>query len=102
MDPPRPLSLAVSEKGTPGEFKDCNNTSVTGYCVCIYIDYQTMYEQSIKNPDKFWAQQAEKFLHWMKMYDKVQEPVKDESTVKWFTGGQLNVTGMYVHVYIDW
>lgn len=55
-----------------------------------------MYEESINNPDKFWAEQANKFLHWMKIFDNVNEPVKDEATVKWFTGGQLNVTGRYM------
>ena len=26
--------------------------------------YQAMYQQSIENPDQFWAEQAAKFLQW--------------------------------------
>ena len=35
--------------------------------------YQEMYQQSVNDPDAFWAQQADEFLTWSKRWDKVQE-----------------------------
>ena len=39
-----------------------------------YIDnarYLAMYQQSISNPDGFWAEQAEQFLSWEKKWHSV-------------------------------
>lgn len=54
--------------------------------------YKSMYKESIENPDKFWAEQAER-LTWIKKWNKVsknsfQKPVH----IEWFSGGQLNVS----------
>ena len=35
--------------------------------------YESMYEQSMSNPDKFWAEQAEIFVDWEKKWDKVSD-----------------------------
>ena len=51
-----------------------------------------MYDESVKNPDKFWEAQANVFLDWIKPFDAVNECVKEKGIVKWFTGGQLNVS----------
>ena len=32
--------------------------------------YHTMYQQSIDNPDEFWAAQADKFISWNSKWDK--------------------------------
>ena len=56
------------------------------------IDYQSMYDESIRNPDKFWGTQANLFLTWTKQFDIVNDCKKDEGIVRWFTGGKLNVT----------
>lgn len=54
--------------------------------------YKTMYEESIKDPEHFWGEQAKR-LTWMKPWTKVKDtnfhrPV----SIKWFTGGKLNVS----------
>ncbi|MDH5409156.1 MAG: acetyl-coenzyme A synthetase, partial [Gammaproteobacteria bacterium] len=56
--------------------------------------YQEMYQQSINDPDTFWAAQAEEFLSWSKPWDKVSDwsYAKDNLYIKWFEGGKLNVT----------
>lgn len=51
-----------------------------------------MYDESIANPDKFWGDQARKFLKWMTMFKEVNGCKKEEGIIKWFSGGQLNVT----------
>ncbi len=36
-------------------------------------EYKKMYEESIKNPDKFWGKLAEEYVSWYKKWNKVQE-----------------------------
>ena len=51
-----------------------------------------MYKQSVEEPEKFWATQAEEVLEWDQMFSTVSECVKQEGIVKWFIGGKLNVS----------
>ena len=50
-------------------------------------DYEKLYEQAAKDPEGFWAEQAET-LTWFKKWDKVLE--WKEPHAKWFVGGKLN------------
>lgn len=53
--------------------------------------YVELYKQSIENPDKFWGQAAER-LSWNKKWAKVKNAsFKNDVSIKWFEGGQLNV-----------
>ncbi|NOQ36550.1 MAG: acetate--CoA ligase, partial [Methylococcaceae bacterium] len=54
--------------------------------------YETMYQQSIDDPELFWAQQAENFLDWSKPWDKVMDYDYPKGEISWFTGGKLNVS----------
>ncbi|MDQ7089580.1 MAG: acetate--CoA ligase [Methylococcales bacterium] len=54
--------------------------------------YQTLYQQSINEPDVFWAEQATNFLDWIKPWDKVSEVNFPKGEISWFLGGQLNVS----------
>jgi acetyl-CoA synthetase len=51
-------------------------------------EYETLYKQSIEDPEKFWAGAAQE-LHWFKPWDKVLE--WNLPWAKWFVGGQLNL-----------
>lgn len=53
--------------------------------------YLHEYQKSILNPEDFWTQQAESF-YWKKPWDKVLDWNFDEPSIKWFDGGQLNIT----------
>src|ERR1700692_1241447 len=53
-------------------------------------EYQEIYRKSIKNPEKFWAQQASELLFWQKKWKTVLE--WKEPFAKWFVGGKLNVS----------
>src|ERR1700675_809905 len=53
-------------------------------------EYQELYRKSIKNPEKFWAQQAVELLLWQKKWKKVLD--WKEPFAKWFVGGKLNVS----------
>ncbi len=55
-------------------------------------DYRELYALSINEPEKFWAQQAERFLDWMAPWEKVQEYDFTTATIRWFEGAKLNVS----------
>lgn len=54
--------------------------------------YTQMYQQSVENPEGFWAEQAEQYLTWDKKWDNVLDwSFKDDVHIRWFEGGQINV-----------
>jgi acetyl-CoA synthetase len=59
--------------------------------ITTFEEYQKEYQQSIENPESFWAEIAESFL-WRKKWDKVLEWNFSKPDVKWFIGGKLNIT----------
>jgi len=56
--------------------------------------YAAMYQQSIEDPETFWAEQANKYVSWFKPWDKVTDWSFDQSDlhIKWFEGAKLNVS----------
>ena len=56
-----------------------------------FADYKRFYAESVKDPENFWAKEAER-LTWTKKWDKVKNTsFKGDVSIKWFEGGQLNV-----------
>ena len=51
-------------------------------------EYETLYKQSIEDPEKFWAGVAGE-LHWFKPWDKVLD--WNLPSAKWFVGGKMNL-----------
>ena len=56
-----------------------------------FEEYQAAYQQSVDNPEAFWAEQASNF-YWQKKWDKVLEWDFRKPDVKWFLGGTMNIT----------
>ncbi len=56
-----------------------------------FQEYQAIYQQSIEQPELFWEAIADDFV-WRKKWDKVLSWNFNEPSVKWFEGGQLNIT----------
>ncbi|PID55182.1 MAG: acetate--CoA ligase [Gammaproteobacteria bacterium] len=54
--------------------------------------YRQMYQQSINQPETFWAEQAEAFLSWDERWNSVVNYDFVEGTAEWFAGGKLNVS----------
>ncbi|MGO9494284.1 MAG: acetate--CoA ligase [Terracidiphilus sp.] len=52
-------------------------------------EYESLYRESIQNPEKFWAEAARE-LHWFKPWDKVLE--WNLPSAKWFVGGKTNLS----------
>jgi acetyl-CoA synthetase len=54
-------------------------------------DYKELYQRSLRDPDGFWGELAER-LDWYKKWDKVLEYDFDKPDIKWFIGGKLNAS----------
>jgi len=52
-------------------------------------DYETLYRQSLEDPEGFWAEQAEE-LEWFQKWDKVLDD-SDAPFYKWFVGAKTNI-----------
>lgn len=52
--------------------------------------YQKLYDESVNNPDEFWAGIAER-ITWTKKWDKVRSFDFVDANIKFFEGGKLNV-----------
>ncbi len=58
-------------------------------------EYQDLYERSVNEPEKYWAEIAETFT-WMKKWDQVwdynYDVRKGPIRIEWFKGGKTNIT----------
>jgi acetyl-CoA synthetase len=61
------------------------------YQIKTLEEYKTAYQESVDQPETFWARIAEHF-YWRKKWDKVAEWNFSEPNVKWFLNGKLNIT----------
>lgn len=59
--------------------------------ISSFAEYQQQYEQSIREPEAFWAAIAENF-QWQKKWDKVLSWNFEEPSIRWFEGARLNIT----------
>lgn len=55
-------------------------------------EYQKLYNESIRDPEVFWAKQAER-LHWFKKWNKVKDTsFRAPVHIRWYEGGEINVS----------
>ena len=54
--------------------------------------YAEMYKRSIENPEKFWSEQAQEFIHWHEPWKQVLSSDFHTATTSWFSGAKLNVS----------
>jgi acetyl-CoA synthetase len=62
-------------------------------------EYRKLYKESINDPEKFWAKQAESELVWFKPWKTVLQ--WKAPNAKWFAGGQLNVSSNCLDRHLD-
>lgn len=53
-------------------------------------DYGLMYEASLSDAEKFWREQAQKYLDWSKPFSQSLEGSFQNQDVRWFLNGKLN------------
>lgn len=61
------------------------------YIVKNLPDYFKYQEKALENPELFWSEIAESF-EWQKKWDTVLNADMHKADIKWFEGGQLNIT----------
>lgn len=54
--------------------------------------YESMYMESVQNPEKFWSTQADEFVSWYKKWDRVLDWDYRKGQIRWFEGASLNVS----------
>lgn len=65
-----------------------------------FEDYKRVYDYSVAEPEKFWAEIADNFL-WKKKWDSVLEWNFKDPDVKWFNGAKLNITENCLDRHLD-
>lgn len=76
----------MSEHATypiPGNFADAHITPNR---------YQALYQQSLDDPDTFWAERAREFLTWDQEWTAVSDNDISIGQARWFVDGKLNVS----------
>ena len=64
-------------------------------------EYEALYKRSIDDPDGYWAERAAE-LDWTKKWDKVVEwQFEPTPSIKYFLGGELNVSVNCVDRWVD-
>ena len=63
--------------------------------------YDGLYKESIKNPEKFWSDFAENEFIWQKKWDKILDFDLRKPSIKWFEGAQLNITENCIDRHLD-
>ncbi len=65
--------------------------------------YAEMYQQSVDNPESFWADQANQYVSWFKPWDKVSDWSFDQADlhIEWFKGATLNVSYNCLDKHLD-
>ncbi len=54
--------------------------------------YNTLYQQSIEQPEQFWGEQAKAFLDWFQPWRSVYHGDMHSGHATWFKDGKLNVS----------
>jgi acetyl-CoA synthetase len=54
--------------------------------------YETLYKESVENPDTFWANQAQELLTWDTPWSSVCTYDFNKGEAAWFSGAKLNVS----------
>ncbi|EQD80102.1 acetyl-coenzyme A synthetase, partial [mine drainage metagenome] len=63
-------------------------------------DYQTIYDESIRDPEQFWGKIAEDF-RWSRKWDRVLDWNPKTYEARWFSGSLSNITTNMLDRHID-
>ncbi|CAK7230852.1 acetyl-coenzyme A synthetase 2 [Sporothrix curviconia] len=55
-------------------------------------EYETLYQESIREPEKFWGRQARELLTWQRDFQTVKSGSLENGDCAWFLEGQLNAS----------
>lgn len=63
--------------------------------------YETLYRQSIEQPERFWAEQATRFVDWIEPWSKVHSSNMATGEAAWFIDGKLNVSANCIDRHLN-
>jgi acetyl-CoA synthetase len=64
--------------------------------------FQEMYDRSVKDPEGFWAEQADQYVTWFRKWDKVLDwSFTGDVHIRWFEGAKLNVSYNCLDRHLD-
>ena len=55
-------------------------------------EYTRLYQESLRDPEGFWARQAELRLRWLEPWHTVRHWEPEQARLRWFDGATLNVS----------
>jgi acetyl-CoA synthetase len=87
MEEAKALTSMMAEKRV---FKPSKEVSRKAYIKSM-AQYRKIYQQSIEDPEGFWAKAAEQ-LDWFRKWDRVLVDDFKNARHEWFVGGKLNVS----------
>ena len=64
-------------------------------------DYESLYEESINDPEKFWSTQATSYLEWISKWKNISESNFIEGKISWFKGAKINATINCIDRHLD-
>ena len=56
-----------------------------------FTQYQEWYQQSVSDPESFWAERAKETLDWKSPWSKILEYDYHKAEIKWFIDAKINV-----------
>ena len=75
--------------------------SIQKNTLCDKERYQTLYNASVADPEKFWAEHGKR-ISWFKPYTKIKNTdFKGEVHIKWFEDGTLNASYNCIDRHLD-
>ena len=63
--------------------------------------YYELYEYSLRDPQNFWSEQANKFISWSKPWDEVVSGGFEKLDMTWFKNGKLNASYNCLDRHLD-
>src|ERR687897_3468058 len=64
------------------------------------IQDESVHEEAARDPEAWWAKQAEELLDWAQRWDTVLDE-SDAPFYKWFVGGKLNASHNALDRHVD-
>lgn len=61
--------------------------------------YESLYQQSIADPETFWAEQAQR-IHWFKQPEQILSKDADD-LYRWYAGGELNICHLALDYHVE-
>jgi acetyl-CoA synthetase len=84
-------SISIDSMQQGGRLIDVPERVSDGAHVKSMAEYEALYARSIEDPEKFWADVAEEYIHWDKKWDTVLDYDWSVPYTKWYLGAKTNV-----------